>query len=55
MEYGQREGDDWMNLLEVQSVGSMMWSDCGMLNIMIRRSDLGRRDFSRLYAGVYSG
>ena len=37
VEYGGRKGKDWMNLLEIQSVGSMMWSDCGMLNVLIRR------------------
>jgi hypothetical protein len=55
VEFGEREGDDLMNLLEVQSVGSMMWSDCGMLNILIRRSDLDRRDFSQMYGSVNSG
>jgi len=55
VEYGGRSGDDWMQLLEIQSVGSMMWSDCGMLNLAIRRADLDRRDFTRMYASVASG
>ena len=55
VEYGGREGDDWIHLLEIQSVGSMMWSDCGLLNLSIRRSDLDRLDFSRMYASVASG
>ena len=52
--YGGRTGDDWMMLAQVQSVGSMSWSDEGILSFMIRRSDLARRDFGSVYAAVYS-
>jgi hypothetical protein len=52
--YGEMEGDDWMLLLEVESVGSMIWSDCGTLDVFVRRSDLQNRDLSTLYAGIYS-
>lgn len=55
VDYGGRKGKDWRNLLEIQSVGSMMWSDCGMLNILVREADLARRNFTNLYAAVYSG
>jgi hypothetical protein len=51
---GGMEGDDWMLLLEVESVGSMVWSDCGTLDVFVRRSDLQNRDLSTLYAGIYS-
>lgn len=40
------EGDDWMNLLTVLSAGSMEWGDCGMLYLLIRRSDLAKADFT---------
>lgn len=43
-----------MNLLEVRSVGPMLWFDCGALNILIRRSDLDRRSFSRMVGSVNS-
>ena len=41
------DGGDWINLLAVQSVGSMQWSDCGHLYVLIRRSALIARDFSK--------
>lgn len=54
VEFGKQEGGDWMNLLEVRSVGPMLWFDCGALNILIRRSDLDRRSFSRMVGSVNS-
>lgn len=54
VQYGGRTGDDWMTLVQVQSVGSMSWSDEGILSFMIRRSDLAKRDFASVHAGVYS-
>ena len=46
--------DDWMLLLQLGTIGSnpdseMMWGDMGCLYIMIRRSDLSNRDFSRIW------
>src|SRR5204863_9679720 len=47
-------GDDWINLLAIDSVGSMQWSDCGHLYFLIRRSDLAKGDFSKVLATVAS-
>jgi hypothetical protein len=49
-----RDGDDWINLLAIHSVGSMQWSDAGDLFLVIRRSDLERGDFSNVLGAVYS-
>lgn len=49
-----KDGDDWMSLVEVQSVGSMMWSDMGILSFCIRRSQLEQRDFSDVFSCVLS-
>ena len=43
-----RDEADWVNLLTVRSIGSMTWSDCGHLNLLIRRSDLLARRFDDL-------
>jgi hypothetical protein len=48
------DGDDWINLLALYSVGSMQWSDCGHLYLLIRRSALKKRDFSNVLAAVGS-
>jgi hypothetical protein len=45
-------GDDWITLMVIPSVGSMMWSDCGLFHIAIRRDDLVRHDFSRVCASL---
>ena len=50
-----RDGDDWINLLAVLSVGSMTWSDAGHLYLLIRRSALARGDFSDVISAVGSG
>jgi len=47
-------GDDWINLLALASVGSMQWSDCGHLYLLIRRSDLANRDLTRVLPLVCS-
>jgi hypothetical protein len=47
-----QSGDDWITLLVIRSVGSMMWSDCGVFHIAIRRQDLLRHDFSNVCAEV---
>ena len=49
-----RQEGDWINLLEVRSVGSMRWSDVGYLNLLIRRPALMARDFSDVLAEVSS-
>lgn len=48
------DGDDWINLLAVESDGSMQWSDAGHLYFLIRRSALEKHDFSRVLAVVGS-
>ena len=47
-------GNDWMHLLTLRSVGSMQWSDCGILYFLIRRADLQARDFSRVLMSMWS-
>jgi hypothetical protein len=47
-----KDGDDWINLLAVTSVGSMMWSDGGRLCFLIRRRDLIKQDFSRVTTAI---
>ena len=55
VQYGRRSGgDDWISLLEVTSSGSMQWSDCGVLNFLVRASELARREWSNSYAMVSS-
>ncbi len=50
---GGPEGD-WELLMEIHSVGSMLWADAGFLMVFLRRSDLIRRDFSSPYTVIYS-
>jgi Domain of unknown function (DUF1963) len=45
-------GDDWVTLMIIPSVGSMMWSDCGLFHIVIRSEDLARHDFTKVCAGL---
>ena len=45
-------GDDWITLLAIESVGSMVWSDCGKFHFAIRRSDLEKGDFAKVCAGL---
>lgn len=54
VEAGGKKGKDWMPLLHVRSVGTMMWSDMGQLVFMIREADLAARDFSDTYAVILS-
>jgi uncharacterized protein DUF1963 len=49
-----QDGDDWINLLAVESQGSMMWSDSGDLYFLIRRSALEKLDFSNVIAEACS-
>jgi hypothetical protein len=50
-----QDGDDWINLLAIESEGSMQWSDSGHLYLLIRRSALKKRDFSHVLAAACSG
>jgi len=50
-----QDGDDWINLLAIQSVGSMEWSDSGELYVLIRRSALQKLDFSQVIGDVLGG
>jgi hypothetical protein len=52
--HASREGDDWINLLAIESIGSMQWSDCGHLYLLVRRSDLAKGDLSQVLASVES-
>jgi hypothetical protein len=45
-------GNDWITLMIIPSVGSMMWSDCGLFHVAIRRSDLAANDFSKVCASL---
>jgi uncharacterized protein DUF1963 len=47
-------GDDWICLLELRSIGSMQWSDCGMLYFLIRRTDLLARNFNNVCLSMFS-
>ena len=43
---GHLKPANWMLLLEVESVGTMMWWDAGALQFYIRRQDLAAEEFS---------
>ncbi len=45
---------DYILLLEVKSRGDMQWGDAGELHLVIHKGALARRDFSRVFAGMYS-
>jgi hypothetical protein len=53
-DYQLGDGDDWINLLALKSVGSMQWSDAGHLYLLIRRSALEKLDFSHVIAEACS-
>jgi hypothetical protein len=53
-DYQFANGDDWINLLAIYSVGSMTWSDAGELYFLIRRSALEKLDFSNVIAASCS-
>lgn len=44
---GREATADWLPLLVVQSRGSMLWSDCGELIILIHAADLATGDFTK--------
>jgi hypothetical protein len=47
-------GDDWIHFLTIHSVGSMEWSDAGLLLFLMRRSDLTSGDFSNVVLSMSS-
>jgi uncharacterized protein YwqG len=54
VKYGKKKGKDWIPLLQVGSVGNMVWSDEGTLAFLIRMADLAKGDFSDTYATILS-
>jgi hypothetical protein len=48
------DGDDWINLLVLHSVGSMQWSDSGYLYLLIRQSHLASADFTHVFGAIRS-
>ena len=49
-----RTEQDWMNLLQLDSVGSFLWSDSGQLNLIIRHDPLALGDFGDVLHWVSS-
>jgi hypothetical protein len=47
-------GTDWMCLLTLYSAGTMQWSDCGLLYLLIRKSDLAAHNFTRVCMAICS-
>jgi hypothetical protein len=52
---GREKAADWMPLLVVNSRGSMLWSDCGELIILIHASDLAKVDFTKTENALICG
>ncbi|WP_156305977.1 DUF1963 domain-containing protein [Sphingobacterium endophyticum] len=46
---------DWIILLEVKSIGDFQWGDAGDLFFVIHKSDLTRKDFSRIFVTMEGG
>ena len=46
---------DWQLLLTVRSRGTMHWGNTGDLHFAIHKGDLAKRDFSRVWVGMYAG
>lgn len=42
------EFDDWVLLLQIDTDENLMWGDSGVGNWFIRKSDLAKRDFSKI-------
>lgn len=53
-DYEMKDGEDWINLLAIQSSGSMEWSDSGHLYLLIRRSDYEQGNFDNILPAVGS-
>jgi len=49
-----KTGDDWILLLAIDSIGSMVWGDSGIFNIVIRRGDLLKHDFNNVCGAIGS-
>jgi hypothetical protein len=49
-----RDGDDWISVLALESIGSMQWSDAGELFLVARRSSIERGDFSDVLSAICS-
>lgn len=45
---------DWVILLKVPSAKDFQWGDAGDLFFVIHKSDLAKRDFSKVYCTLYS-
>ena len=45
---------DWVVLLKVASIGHFQWWDAGELFFVIHKSDLAKKDFSRIFCGLES-
>jgi hypothetical protein len=52
---GREKAADWMPLLVVNSRGSMLWSDCGELIVLIHASDLAKGDFTKTENALICG
>jgi uncharacterized protein YwqG len=52
VKYGKKKGKDWVPLLHVVSAGTM--TDTGAIAFLVRAADLGKGDFSNVYATVLS-
>ena len=48
------EPQDWVTLLLVGSKGSFQWGDAGDLFFVIHKSDLAKRDFSKVFVTMES-
>jgi uncharacterized protein YwqG len=46
--------EDWVILLKVGSEGDFMWGDAGELFYVIHKSDLLKRDFSKVFITIES-
>ena len=52
VKYGKKKGKDWVPLLHVVSAGTM--TDTGAIAFLVRAADLGKGDFTNVYATVLS-
>ncbi len=40
---------DFVLLLQIDSIGAIMWGDCGVANFFINPADLAKKDFSKVF------
>ena len=52
---GREKAEDWMPLLVVNSRGSMLWSDCGELIVLIHAAGLKEGDFTKTENALVCG